>query len=165
MGGQSMYANIREVDDLPPNAAAFQCFEMLAPVLLAFASRHSLLVRRFYHGQPMWSFHFLHPKGGFGMVQIHAALDISGGVKAAVASHWWVDDLEKSLRSSLSTKSVSFQGMQPEDVVPVLESAFRNLLALTPAELSSTSQTMPRKRDDAGNYVFSEFERAQRLPS
>src|SRR5229473_5328777 len=107
-----MYANIRKIDGLPPSAGALYCFEILEPVLLAFASRHSLLIRKYYHDQPMWTFHFLHPKGGFGMIQIHAAPDNSGSCKAAVSSHWWIDNLERCQRLALSTKSVSLSTIQ-----------------------------------------------------
>src|ERR1700738_926219 len=111
-----MYANIRKFDGLPPSAGALKCFEILAPVLLAFASRHSLLIRKYYHNQPMWTFHFLHPKGGFGMIQIHAAPHDRDSFKAAVASHWWIDDEHNCVRSSLSTKPVSLQKTQPDEV-------------------------------------------------
>jgi len=160
-----MYTNIRKLDGPPPSASAIRCFEMLAPVLLAFASQHSLLIRKYYHDQPMWSFHFLHPRGGFGSVQIHAALDESESCHAAISSHWWIDDLEKCQRSSLSTKSISLSGIALEKVAAVLESELSHILGLKTADLSHASRTMPRKRDNKGDYEFSEFERAQRLPS
>jgi hypothetical protein len=160
-----MYANIREVDGRPPSEIVSQCFETLAPLLLEFASRHSLLIRKYYHHQPMWSFHFLHPRGGFGSIEVYATLDGSGSIKTAVATHWWIDDLEKRQRSSSSTKSVSLIAKLPEQVVPPLEDALAEILALMPADLSTSSQTMPRKRNAAGEYVFSEFELAQRLPT
>jgi hypothetical protein len=160
-----MYANIPQVDGPPPSPEVFHCFENLAPALLRFASRHSLLVRKYYQNQPMWTFHFLHPKGGFGSIQIHAAPVGEKSFRAAVASHWWIDDEQKCVRTLLSTKPMSFQATQPEEVVPLLEKALAHILERTQADLSSSSQTMPRKRDKDGKYVYSEFERAQRLPT
>jgi hypothetical protein len=159
------YVHIPEVDGRPPDSDTFRCFENLSPALLAFASRHSLLVRKYYHNQPMWSFHFLHPRGGFGMLQVHAAQLNGEVVKAAIASHWWIDDEQRCSRSSLSTGSVALQSSKPDDLVSVLENALSHLLKLEPVALSSLSHTMPRKRDKAGNYVFSDFERAQRIPT
>jgi hypothetical protein len=160
-----MYANIPEIDSPPPDIQTFHCFEKLSPALLAFASRHSLLVRKYYQNQPMWTFHFLHPKGGFAMIQIHAKPVTGNLFKSAVASHWWIDDDQKSVRLSLSTKPMPLDATQSHEVTPALERALSHLLELTPADMSSTSQTTPRKRDKSGNAVFSEFERAQRLPT
>jgi hypothetical protein len=160
-----MYANIPPVDGPPPRPEVFHCFERLAPALLGFASRHSLLVRKYYHNQPMWAFHFLHPKGGFASIQIHAASVGDKSFKATVASHWWIDDEKERKRSSLSTKPASFQATQPEEVIPVLEKALAHILERTQVELSSSSQTTVRRQDKEGKYVYSEFERAQRLPT
>jgi hypothetical protein len=57
------------------------------------------------------------------------------------------------------------QATRAEEVVPALEGALTHVLQLTQAELSSLSETMPRKHDKDGNILFSEFERAQRLPT
>jgi hypothetical protein len=162
---RNMYTSIPRLDGLPPSAEALRCFEVLAATLLSFASRHSLFIRKYYHGQPMWAFHFLHPKGGFGSIQIHAALKSPDSYNVAISSHWWVDDFEKCQRESLSTKSISLSVTDPEQVSSVLEGALTDLVGQRVANLSSKSQTMPRKRDDNGDYVFSEFERAQRLPT
>jgi len=116
----STYANMPEINGVPPDIGVFHCFQRLAPVLLEFASRHSLFVRKYYHNQPMWTFHFLHPKGGFGMVQIHAAPLSAQSFKAAVASHWWVDDEEKCQRSSLATRPVSIEDTRPEALLALL---------------------------------------------
>lgn len=159
------YAHIPKLDGVPPDAAAFHCFESLAPVLLHFASRHSLLVRKYYQNQPMWSFHFLHPKGGFGTVQVHAAPVDAASLKAAVASHWWIDDEQTCQRALLSTRSVSLAVRQPEELTPALEEALKHLLALKPMDLTRNAPTSPRRRDGADNYVFNEFEQAQRLPT
>jgi hypothetical protein len=160
-----MYSNIPEIDGVPQNPEALQLFEELAPTLTTFASRHSLLVRKYYHKEPMWSFHFLHPKGGFAMVQIDAHRLNAESFSGSVASNWWVDDHEKCLRSLMSTKPERFVASQPDDVLPALEGALIYLLAQTQAALTRTSQAMPRRRDKGGNFVFSDFERAQRLPT
>lgn len=159
------YKHMPEIDGASPDAGVFHCFETLAPVLLTFASRHSLLVQKYYKDQPMWSFHFLHPKGGFGMVQIHAAPLGGSSFAASVASHWWIDDEERCQRSALSTNPVSFEATRPEEIGPVLDNTLAYLLGLTPADLKYGSATSPRARDTTCSYVYSEFEQAQRLPT
>ncbi len=98
-------------------------------------------------------------------MQLHAAPSRGESMKAAVASHWWIDDEAKCQRRSLSTKPVPLEIAQPEETLPALERAFNHLLASTLNDLSHSSAITPRKRDSNGNYLFSEFERAQRLPT
>jgi len=159
------YAHIPKIDGSPPDGGVAACFERLTSVLLAFASRHSMLVRKYYQNQPMWSFHFLHPRGGFGMVQIHASPAVETSFRAAIASHWWIDDQEKCERSAASRAPVSIEGLQAEDILPALEEALAVTLRWTATDLTRKSRTTPRRRDSAGNYVFAEFEKAQRLPT
>jgi hypothetical protein len=160
-----MYANFSTIDGSPPNSAVSRCFENIAPILLEFASRHSLFVRKYYRNEPMWSFHFLHPKGGFGVVQLHVMPIHGEAFNAYVTPIWWFDDEERCRRSSLPINLMSLASKSVDDVVQFLEQALIYILAKSPVDLTQTSTTTPRGRDDSGNIIFSEFERAQRLPT
>jgi hypothetical protein len=152
-----------EMDESPPHSDVSRCFGVLAPYLLEFASRHALLVRKYYQNQPMWSFHFFHAKGGFGALQLHAAPSQGELMKAAVASHWWIDDEAKRQRSSVSTEPVPLEIAQPQEILgsgPLIISS-----TMTLNDLSHSYAIPPRKLDSSGNSVFSEFERVQRLPT
>src|SRR5882757_117011 len=158
------YTHNPKWDGVPSDSAVLDCFGVLEPVLMDFASVHSLLIRKYYHDQPMWSFHWLNPKGGFGAVHIHAS-SRSGGFDVAVASHWWVDDRQRGNRASLSPQVRSLRAAQPEEIRSLLEEALGRLLARPPSDLSNSSRVIHGKRRESGNYQFAEFERAQRLPT
>jgi len=112
----------------------------------------------------MWTFHFLHPRGGFGMVQVHASRHDTG-FKVAIAAHWWIDDPAKDIRSLLSTDPVSLRFEEPNDVASHLEAALSGLLRRNAAELTQLAPIEARRSDRHGNLLFGEFERAQRLPT
>jgi hypothetical protein len=160
-----MYTHNPKWDGTPSDSTVVDCFELLEPVLLECAACHSLLIRKYYHDQPMWSFHFLNPKGGYGTVQMHATRRSEGVIGVAVGSHWWVDDHERGMRASLSTHVKSLQAAQPEEILSLLRETLTELLARAPAELLNSSRVIPGKRDESRYHVATEFERAQRLPT
>jgi hypothetical protein len=160
-----LYTHNPKWDGIPSASAVRECFGVLEPVLMDFASDHSLLIRKYYHDQSMWSFHWLNPKGGFGAVNIHASSRSGGLVDVAVASHWWVDDQQRGNRASLSPQVRSLQATQPEGIRSLLEETLGRLLARPPSDLSNSSRVIHGKRDEPKYYEFTEFERAQRFPT
>lgn len=69
-------------------------FAAVAAVLLAFAERHNLLVDRYYHDSPSWSFRFNHPRGGQASVSVHC----NAGSSASIDSSWHIDDYDRFTR-------------------------------------------------------------------
>jgi hypothetical protein len=160
-----MYTHNPKWDGTPSDSAVVHCFEILESVLTECASCHSLLIRKYYHDQPMWSFHFRNPKGGFGMLQMHATKRKEGVIGVAIASHWWVDDRERGIRASLSTHVRSLQATRPEEIGSLLGDTLAQLLSRAPSELLDARRMVPDKRDEARPCEYNEFEKAQRLPT
>lgn len=161
-----MHAHLAEADGKQRDESVVRLFEKLTPVLLAFASQHSMLVQKFAHNYNMWVFHFLHPKGGVGNIEIGAYPLDGDAFRATIASHWWIDDEDNCERSSLESPALkSFDTRVPEAITPFLEEALGRVLAATLADLVKHSPKSPRPRDANGNLVFAPFELARRLPT
>jgi len=61
----------------------------------AFASAHNLLIQKYYHDGPTWSFCFAHPRGG------QAKLDLTIGDSGTLTLEtvWWIDSYSRFTRS------------------------------------------------------------------
>lgn len=70
-------------------------FSKYGEQLTAFSQKHNLLISKYYHGVPSWSFCFEHPKGG----QSKLELIISEYDEIKLSSIWWVDNHKKFTRS------------------------------------------------------------------
>ena len=160
-----MYTHNSKWDGTPTHAAVVLCFDLLEPMLLSCACNHSLLIRKYHHDQPMWSFHFVNPKGGFGAVQLYATAPVPGVINAGVASHWWVDDHDRGIRASLSTHIQSLRATQPEEIGALLEASLTGLLGRASSELSDSSRVIPGRRNGSRVHEVDDFERALRLPT
>jgi hypothetical protein len=63
--------------------------------LEAFAASHNLLVQKYYHNDPQWSFCFEHPLGG--QAKLDLRIDEQGAV--VLQTVWWVDNYKQFTRS------------------------------------------------------------------
>jgi len=160
-----MYTHNSKWDGTPNHAGVVRCFDLLEPMLLSCACEHSLLIRKYHHDQPMWSFHFMNPKGGFGAVQIYANARVPGVINAAIASHWWVDDHTRGIRASLSTHVQSLRATRPEEIGTLLGESLTGLLGRASSELRESSRVNPGGRNGFGTHEVDDFERALRLPT
>jgi hypothetical protein len=73
---------------------AEQWFAPIAGALLSFAQRHNLLVDRYYHDSPSWTFRFNNPRGGQASLSVHC----NAGAIAFVDSSWHIDDYDRFTR-------------------------------------------------------------------
>ena len=160
-----VYTHNSKWDGMPNDPAVVHGFALLEPVLLSCARDHSLFIRKYHHNQPLWSFHFLNPKGGFGAVQIFANARSPGVINAAIASHWWMDDHQRGVRASLSTHVQSLRATRPEKIGVLLAQSLIGLLGRANSELSESSRVMPGQPNRSPPHEVDEFERALRLPT
>jgi len=112
----------------------------------------------------MWQFHFLHPKGGRGTIQIHLT-PAGAKARATTVGHWYIDDNQAHTRMSLSQGLIAMEEVEQENLIRFLEAALSRLLGLERSSLTRTSRIAPRQRDKDGGIMFAEFELAQRLPT
>jgi len=61
----------------------------------AFARSHNLLIEKYHHDTPMWSFCFSHPEGG--QAKLDLFIDESGAI--TLYPVWWIDSYSDFTRS------------------------------------------------------------------
>jgi hypothetical protein len=69
-------------------------FAPIEGILLSFAASHNLLVDRYYHDSPSWSFRFNHPRGGQAAVGVYRGRDEFAGIDSV----WHIDDYDRFSR-------------------------------------------------------------------
>src|SRR5688572_25681425 len=94
-------AQATKSDGILRDPVASRVFERLAAILNDYADRRHLAIRRYQQNQPIWMFHFLHPKGGVGAIEL-AYSRLIGEVQGQlfVCAFWSCDDDEALLRHS-----------------------------------------------------------------
>jgi hypothetical protein len=160
-------AQATKSDGVLRDPIASRFFESFAATLNEYADRRQLAIRRYQQNQPIWMFHFLHPKGGFGAVQLtYSRLVGEDQGRPFICAHWH-DDNEETLMRHLH-ESTAPELMEADTGIDALLAAIDRHLAevlawtrdgLKPAiRIFSTSA-----RDEQGNLT-SELERRFRLP-
>jgi hypothetical protein len=69
-------------------------FEAHSDVLLGFASKHNLVIDKYYHESPSWTFRFQHPKGGGAGIHLEHVNDST----IRIGKSWYIDDFENFTR-------------------------------------------------------------------
>jgi hypothetical protein len=136
-----------------PNFSAAKLQEWFAPLspeLMNFASAHNLLIDKYYHESPSWSFRFNHPKGG----QASISLSMHGDDTAGVGSSWHVDDYDRFTRSIHWRKERRVQKVASE-IRSALESELAAVLAVP---LGEWNQVADGYRPIWSRYTKAEFE-------
>ena len=69
-------------------------FSRIASVLEEFAQTHNLMIEKYYHQGPLWTFMFQHPKGGSGQIEVEK----SGRDSVLIRCSWYIDDYDNNTR-------------------------------------------------------------------
>lgn len=98
-------------------------FETISEPLNEFAAKFGLVIDKYYHNGPDWTFRFGHPLGGSGHIQVMRTENNS----VWVAFGWYIDDFDDFTRSSKHEvwKDVSFE---PDQLFDSLEKALKTIL-------------------------------------
>jgi hypothetical protein len=80
-------------------------FSQIADVLNQFASRHNLMLDKYYHESHSWRFNFRHPKGGVASIDVLKETDNS----VKIYGCWWLDDYDKFTRFLKRDESEKFE--------------------------------------------------------
>ena len=133
--------------------AAEQWFAPIAGVLESFAQRHNLLVDRYYHDSPSWTFRFNHPRGG----QASVGVSCNAGETASIYSTWHVDDYDRFTRSIHWRKPRAVS----KDANALLEDLELELSAILAVPLGQWNQVADGYANVWGRYTKDEFEKLQ----
>jgi hypothetical protein len=104
-------------------------FAPMADALIEFGSRHNLLLTRYYHQFPWWSFSFRHPRGGVGCVSVMKESEDS----IKVYSNWWIDDFDLFTRSARKDETPTIDVKSP-DLGDVLTERLKAILSWEPGD-------------------------------
>jgi len=104
-------------------------FAPYAEGLEAFASTHNLLIERYYHDTPMWSFCFSHPRGG--QAKLDLSIDESGAINLQTV--WWIDSYSNFTRSLKWGQKVTLP-QEPDAAMIALRDALSMVVAWNPGE-------------------------------
>jgi len=99
-------------------------FSQIADVMNHFASRHNLLLNKYYHQYPSWRFNFRHPKGGLASIEVVKASDES----LKIYGCWWLDDYDKFTRF-LKRDEPELFNIGAVNLNEVLEKKFKEILS------------------------------------
>ena len=147
----------------PPrgDSAAQGFLERMAPALENFAYRHSLTIRKYPHHQPIWMFHFLHPKGGFGWLQLYCDTfsNAPESVRAWIQGEWYIDEHDRNCRLVSSTPSRKEIEPDVERIVDALELLLSSVIEWPKSSLIASDVAL------ASDQAGSEFELSLRLPT
>lgn len=132
-------------------AVAQKWFSPIAGVLVAFATRHHLLLDRYYHDCPTWTFRFNHPRGG----QASVGLSCHAGPSALIHSSWHVDDYDRFTRFIHWRKPREVS----KDEQAVTEELERELSVILAIPLGQWNQVADGYSNIWGRYTKDEFEK------
>ena len=104
----------------PRTVAWFGRFE---DELMSFAERHNLAIGKYLKDMPAWHFIFMHPRGGYGRIDIIK----SGADDILISACWWRDDYNPRTRSSKGWKNEYFT--QPEKLTDELTTMLSKVVA------------------------------------
>jgi hypothetical protein len=140
-------------------------YRSISEDLEAFAAARHLTIWKYPDRVPMWMFHFLHPAGGFGWLQLYCATELKRGevLRLSVSGTWYVDDHEKRLRRHYP-HAESFD-VQPisKDIVMCLARQLEALLRCPATDLVPSEYSYVPTGDGAGNDRVSDFELSLRV--
>jgi hypothetical protein len=98
-------------------------FETISEPLNQFATKYGLIIDKYYHDCPEWTFRFAHPSGGSCSIQVMRTKNHSVWIGLV----WYKDDYDSFTRSSKHDvwKGVS---VEPKDLSNSLEKALQVIL-------------------------------------
>lgn len=153
--------HVRRFGNAPRGDSVAQAFlERIAPALESFADRHALTIWKYPHHQPLWMFHFLHPKGGFGWLQLSCDTFAKNprSVRAWIQGGWSIDEHGRNCRLVSSMPS-------RKEIPPDIERIVEALGALLSSVIEwPTSSLVASDLAPTAAQAGSDFERSLRLP-
>jgi len=148
------------------DAAIDAFFTSISEELEEFARQHHLTIWKYPGRGPMWVFHFLHPAGGFGSVQLYCVRELKtrDGLRVSISGNWYVDDHEKRLRRHYPHAETWEVQPISEEILPSLARQLDRIVRCPPEDLVPTQYTYVPTGDGQGNELVSDFELGLRVP-
>src|SRR5436309_3238430 len=108
----------------PAEWEAIHCFfDSICRPLTTFASRHRLLIDKYYHDSKDWTFRFRHPFDGVASI----AVVYVDATSLSIQARWHVDDYDHGTRSMRWGERAT-HAIDPAGLLDLLEDALRDTL-------------------------------------
>ncbi len=109
-------------------------FSRISDTLEEFADSYNLLIDKYYHQSPAWSFLFRHPKGGVGKMSVCK----NGNDQVTIVPIWWLDDYDHYARFWKETEGKKSSLNKPE-LWKALSDTFKTIISWSKEDLSGKS--------------------------
>lgn len=140
-----------ETEELPLLEAFFA---RISPVLESFSNTHNLLVEKYYHEGPSWSFLFKHPLGGSGQIEVEKTEDDC----ILLRKSWSIDDYESSTRF-LKYPPGNKMGLDHTELHQSLEDALQDILQWKKDDLISHKAPYPWSKRCSKEQFYEQYEK------
>lgn len=128
-------------------------FARISPVLETFAVEHNLLIEKYYHDGPVWTFKFKHPVDGMGQIEVEKVNDNN----VLIRKSWSIDDYETSTRF-LKYLHGNNIGLEHAELREALERALCEILHWKRDELAPHKAPYPWSKRCSKEQFYEQYE-------
>lgn len=107
-------------------------FQELSPALCSFAGERNLVIDKYYHDGPAWTFRFRHPKGGGGGIHVERVNDSTIQVRTI----WYIDEY-RTFTHFLKSEVSADLPLATIDLREVLEEKLKEMTAWTRNDMTA----------------------------
>lgn len=132
-------------------------FAKISSVLESFANNHNMLIVKYFHDGPSWSFQFKHPLDGSGQIEVEKTDDDS----VLLRKSWSIDDYDISTRF-LKYPPGKKMGLDHAELHQALEDALTDILQWKKDDLIPHKAPYPFSKRCSKEHFYKQYEN---LPS
>ncbi len=129
-------------------------FSRISSVLELFSNEHNLLIKKYYHEGPSWSFMFKHPIGGVGKIDVQK----NDNDTVCVGYGWWIDDYDTSTRFMKYPPPSGKIGLDHIGLRQALEDALADILQWKKENLISHKAPHPWSKHCSKEQFYKQYE-------
>lgn len=136
-----------------PSLEAF--FAKISSVLESFANSHNMLIEKYYHEGPSWSFMFKHPIDGTSQIEVEKLDDNY----VIIRQSWWIDDFDTSTRFMKYPPPGEKIGLDHTELCQALEYALEDILRWEKKDLVPHKAPYPWSKRCSKEQFYKQYER------
>lgn len=129
-------------------------FGKISSVLESFANSYHILIERYYHEGPSWSFMFKHPIDGTGQIEVEKVNDNF----VLIRKSWWVDDFDTSTRFMKYPPPSKKIGLDHIELHQELEDALADILQWKKEDMTPHKAPRPWSKNCSKEQFYKQYE-------
>ena len=134
-------------------------FNTISVVLEDFATTYNLMIEKYPHHGPEWSFIFKHPIDGTGQIEVERVDDTS----ILIRKSWWIDDFDTSVRFMKYPPPSQKIGLNHNGLRQVLEDALEDIIQWKKDELVPQKAPYPWSKRCSKKQFYEQYENLPEL--